>query len=189
VADDPLSRARKALAAPKGNAVVPARQSGRELIERARSASQRPSPVAPVVESAPVETKSAANLPLLVERVKAAAEKPVPVRPKPAEPPKVEAPPLVAEPERGAPLVATPVSPATQVVPVEIALGQTVPVEIMPQNGQAGAQPPINIVVNVQNNEQRGWGPYWPYPYYSHCRAWNCPRARGLPCTGWFCLW
>ena len=194
MADDALSRARKALASPKGGAVVPAGGSGRDLIAQARAAAQRPVPTAPVVRAAPSdETKGAASTALVV-RIREAAARPVPVRPvvKAPEPPPNEPAPAKAGVEAPAPVpVAAPTAPvpAKQVVPVEIAPGQTVPVEIMPQNGQAGAQQPINIVVNVQNNEPRGWGPYWPYPYYGHCRAWNCPRARGLPCTGWFCLW
>jgi hypothetical protein len=179
VADDALIRARKALAAPKSGAVVPADRSGRDLIALAKTASQRPGgPAAPAVN----ETKSASRLPALVQRVREAAAKPVPVRAKPPDPPKVEALPK-AVPAQVSP---APVPAPTTHVPVEIAPGQTVPVEI-PQNAPAGA--PINIVVNVQNNEQRGWGPYWPYPYLHGCRAPACPHWRGLPCTGWFCRW
>ena len=192
MADDALSRARKALAPPKGGAVVPAKRSGTDLIERARAAAQRPVPAAPVVRTAPpvVETKGAAST-ALVARVREAAARPVPVRPKPEPlnapaPTKAEAPAPVPV---AAPAQALPV-PVKQVVPVEIAPGQTVPVEIVPPNAAAGATPqPIVVNVNVVN-EQRGpyWGP-WPYPYWSRCAAWNCPRARGVPCTGWFCRW
>jgi hypothetical protein len=180
VADDALSRARKArqLPSPKNGAVVPAGSSGRnDLIALARAASQRPVPAATavddflrVVKAAPVgETKGTA----LIARMRDAAARPVPVRPKPPEPPKTEAP---------APVEAPAPSPATQVVPVEIAPGQTVPVEV-PQNA-TGAQP---IVVNVNVvNEQRG--PYWGWPYWYGCGRFNCPHLRGLPCNRWLCF-
>jgi hypothetical protein len=82
MADDALSRARKALAAPKSGAVVPAERSGRDLIEQAKAASQRPLPTAPVVRAAPNdESKGSA----LIARVKEAAPRPV------SAPPKIEA--------------------------------------------------------------------------------------------------
>ena len=179
VADDALSRARKArqqLPSPKSGAVVPAGSSARNnLIALAKAAVARPAPAAPVVQVAPSgETKGTA----LVARVRDAAARPVPVRPKPPEPPKIVAPVPVVAP---AP-VPIPV-PTKQVVPVQIAPDQIVPVEI-PQNA-AGAQSPINVVVNVVN-EQRG--PYWGWPYWYGCGRLNCPHLRGLPCNRWLCF-
>jgi hypothetical protein len=189
MADDALSRAKKTLAAPKSGAVVPAARSGRDLIALAKAAASRPSPslvrADPRVRGNEVsETKPQVSTALVVERVREAAARPLPVRPKP-EPPNEPAKADTPAPVPVAAPAQLPV-PVTQVVPVEIAPGQTVPVEIPPNAGNGGQ--PIVVNVNVVN-EQRGpyWGPYWPYPYWHGCSAWNCPRRRGLPCTGWFC--
>jgi hypothetical protein len=64
MADDALRRVRKALAAPKGGALVPAESSARDLIEKAKAAS-RPSPTPvrtdPGIRSESGETKPKAG--------------------------------------------------------------------------------------------------------------------------------
>jgi RNA polymerase-binding transcription factor len=199
VADDALSRARKALQRPlpKSGAVVPAERSGRnDLIARARAAARKPAaaPPVPVKAAAPVEeTKGTA----LIARIREAAAKPVPVRPvvKASEPPNEPAPakagveaPAPAEAPASVPAVQAASVPAMQTVTVPAVAGQqTVPVPVeVPQNAVNGSQP---IVVNVKVvNEQRGWGPYWPYsPYWHGCGRVNCPHLRGLPCNRWLC--
>lgn len=207
--DDAPSRARKALPSPNSRAVVPTTRSGRtDLIALARAASARPAPTAAVpaktapraedkvtpliarlreavdqpasVKTVPVEDKSTA----LVAQIRETTTGTVPVQPKPPEPRKVETP---ASPWVRA--VAPASVPAIQTVPVQIAPGQTVPVEV-PQNAAAGAQQPINVTVNVVNEQRGYWGPYWygyPYPYWHGCGKRHCPHLRGLPCNSWFC--
>jgi hypothetical protein len=181
---DALSRAKKALPAPKNGAVVPADRSGRnDVIARARAAVQRPAVnfAAPVKAVAPVEERKSTAL---IARVREAASKPVPVRPvvKIPDPPNAPAPAKAGVP---VPVEAPAPVPATQIVPVEIAPGQTVPVEVSPHAASASAQP---IVVNVNVvNEQRGWGPYWGPYWHASCARWGCPHRLGLVCTRWLC--
>jgi hypothetical protein len=209
VTDDALSRARKALAAPTSGAVVPAGRPGRDLIAAAKAAAARPMQTAPIVRAAPndqglaliARAKEAAARPVsiqpkamveapvtarapadetkdaLVARVKEAAARPLPIRPV------VKAPEPIVEVPVEAPSAVPATVPAAQIVPIEVAPGQTVPVQI-PPNAAAGAQQPINVVVNVVN-EQRGWGPYWPY--WHGCGRFNCPHLHGLPCNRFWC--
>ena len=186
MADD----ARGPLPPPRGSALVPARQSGRDLIASARAAAARPVPGGTAVQARPVEAKGMA----LVTQLREAAARPAPARPNPPEP----EPPITETPAPASPAAAPPSSstavvpaPATAVVPVEVAPGQTVPIEI-PQTAAAAGQP---IVVNVNVvNEQRGgpwwWGPYWygyPDPYWRGCGRRNCPHLVGQVCNRWIC--
>jgi hypothetical protein len=213
VADDALSRARKALAAPNSGAVVPANnRSGRDLIAAAKAAAAKTMTAVPVVRAAPndqgsalvarikeaaaprpvsiqpkavVEAPVAARAPAdetkgaLVARVREAAARPLPIRPVA----KAPEPAPIIEPPVEAPAAVPATVPAAQIVPVEVAPGQTMPVQIPPNAAAGGGQP---IVFNVTVvNEQRGWGPYWPY--WHGCGRFNCPHLRGLPCNRFWC--
>jgi hypothetical protein len=169
---------------------VPIENKSTALIAQAKEAAKHREPDRPApVKTMPVEDKGSTAL---VARLKEGAARPVPVVQKAPAPPNEPAP-VKAEVEALAPApvqvpIKAPASvPSTQVVPVQISPGQTVPVEV-PQNAVAGAQQPINVTVNVVNEQRGYWGPYWyPYPYWHGCGRRNCPHLRGLSCNGWFC--